>query len=205
MTKRTFSQIGQDLYVIENVYGKKRDGFFVDVGATHGENLSNTCLLERDYGWKGICIEPNPNFFSKLVKNRTATCLPCAAYSVNGKEFEFTVAGVLSGISKHIDYHKSTLKNPTITVTTKTLTTILDECKAPRFIEYLSLDTEGSELEVLRGIDFSKYTFGFITIEHNWIEPRRTEMRELLLDNGYVFHCESRHDDYYIHEGINNG
>tara|TARA_Y100000310_G_C20509840_1_gene728268 strand:+ start:165 stop:782 length:618 start_codon:yes stop_codon:yes gene_type:complete len=205
MTKRTFSQIGQDIYVIEDVYKKKRGGFFVDVGATHGVKLSNTCLLERDYGWTGICIEPNPNFFAKLIKNRTAKCLPCAAYSENDKEFEFTVAGVLSGISKHIDYHKSTLKNPKITIKTKTLTAILDECRAPRFIEYLSLDTEGSELEVLRGINFSKYTFGVITIEHNWIEPRRTEMRDLLLSNGYIFSRESRHDDYYIHKGMQNG
>ena len=202
MKKRSFSQVGQDLYVIETVYNKKQKGFFVDGGASHGVNLSNTCLLERDYGWIGICVEPNPNFFAKLIKNRMAKCLSCAAYSEGDKEFEFTVAGVLSGISRHIDHHKSTLKNPTITVKTKTLTTILDECQAPRFIEYLSLDTEGSELEVLKGIDFGKYIFGFITVEHNWIEPRRTEMKKLLLNNGYLFCCESRHDDYYIHKSI---
>ncbi len=200
--KNSLSQIGQDRYVINKVYKKKRNGFFVDVGASHGLNLSNTYLLEKDFGWTGICIEPNPNFFRKLIKNRKAKCVQIAAYSVGGQEVEFSVAGVLSGISKHVDFHKSAATKPTIKVKTKTLTKILDECKAPAFIEYLSLDTEGSELEVLKGVDFNKYTFGFITLEHNWVEPRRTEMRDFLADRGYRFCLENRHDDYFIHESL---
>jgi FkbM family methyltransferase len=200
--KRSFSQIGQDLFVIEKVYNGKRNGFFVDIGATAGIRISNTYLLEKDFGWKGICIEPNPNFFKKLKKNRKATCLRCAVYSENDKEMEFAIAGVLSGILDHIDFHKSARKREKISVKTKTLTRVLNEQKAPTFIDYLSLDTEGSELEVLRGIDFEKYTFGCITVEHNWVEPRRTEMKDLLLNNGYVFCRENKHDDYYIHKSI---
>lgn len=200
--KNALSQLGQDKYVIKDIYKNKRGGFFVDVGASHGLKLSNTYLLEKDFGWNGICIEPNPNFFKKLVKNRKARCLQYAAYSVGEQELEFTVAGVLSGILEHIDYHKSATQNSIIKVKTKTLTKILDECKAPLFIEYLSLDTEGSELEVLKGVDFNKYTFGFITVEHNWVEPRRTDMKEFLVKNGYRFCCEVRHDDYYIHKNL---
>jgi FkbM family methyltransferase len=200
--KNALSQLGQDKYVIQNIYKNKKNGFFVDVGASHGLKLSNTYLLEKDFGWDGICVEPNPNFYSKLIKNRSAKCTPHAAYSSSGETLEFTIAGVLSGIQSHVDYHKSVVKNPTIQVTTKTLTDILDEFGAPLFIEYLSLDTEGSELEVLKGINFDKYAFGFMTIEHNWVEPRRTEIRDLLLTKGYNFCCEVRHDDYYIYNNL---
>lgn len=197
-----YSQVGQDICVIEEVYKKKRNGFFVDVGASHGINLSNTYLLEKDYGWNGICIEPHPRFFEKLVKNRTAKCVQCAAYSEGGQEVEFVVAGVLSGIADHIDFHKSALDKEKIVVATERLTDILDRHDAPCFIDYLSLDTEGSELEVLKGTDLNKYTFGFITVEHNWVEPRRSEIRDLLLKYGYAFYREERHDDYYMHKSI---
>ena len=78
---------------------------------------------------------------------------------------------------------------------TKTLTEVMDEHKAPRYIDYLSLDTEGSELEVLKGIDFKKYIFGYITVEHNLKEPIRSEIREFLYSKGYVFSRWNRFDD----------
>ena len=85
-------------------------------------------------------------------------------------------------------------------VRTKTLTTIMNENNAPTFIDYLSIDTEGSELKILEGIDFDKYTFGYINIEHNYVEPRRTQMRKKLLENGYKYLGENKFDDIYVKE-----
>ena len=65
---------------------------------------------------------------------------------------------MLSGITKNINAHFNALKGNKISLTTNTLTNVLDEVKAPTFIEYLSLDTEGSELDILRGLDLEKYT-----------------------------------------------
>jgi predicted transcriptional regulator len=66
----------------------------------------------------------------------------------------------------------------------------------------MSLDTEGSELEILRNFDFEKYTFGLIDIEHNYIEPRRTEIKNLLLSKGYIYKGENQWDDMYKHSSV---
>ena len=95
-------------------------------------------------------------------------------------------------------YKKNTEDCERIEIETTTLTEILDEAKAPNFIEYLSIDTEGSEYEVLKGIDFEKYKFGFITIEHNFVEPKRTQIREYLTGKGYMLYKELLWDDCYV-------
>jgi hypothetical protein len=66
----------------------------------------------------------------------------------------------------------------------------------------MSLDTEGSELEILRPFDFGKYTFGLIHVEHNYVEPRRTEIRDLLVSNGYIYKGEKYWDDMYMHRSV---
>jgi hypothetical protein len=88
------------------------------------------------------------------------------------------------------------------------LTTILDDIQAPSFIEFLSLDTEGSEYEILKAHDFDKYKFGYICVEHNRIEKNRKAIRELLESKGYQFYRENGDsqwgviDDDYILQNI---
>ncbi|AYV75153.1 MAG: FkbM family methyltransferase [Terrestrivirus sp.] len=196
----SYSQLGQDIYVLQK-YQHKKNGFFVEVGACDGIYLSNTYLLETQYDWKGICIEPIPHWFNECVKNRpNSICIQDAVYSENDLTLEFNIADshVLSGITAHVDKHVHSLNGGRkINVNTKTLTWILDAHNAPQFIEYLSLDTEGSEFEVLKGINFDKYKFGIIDIEHNYIEPRRTQMREFLLLKNYIYVGQNDFDDRY--------
>ena len=201
------SQLGQDLKVIK-FYNKKENGFFIEIGASDGLELSNTYLLENKYKWKGICCEPIPNNFEKLVKNRqNSICYNEAVYNQSGLTLSFDIAhnyDLLSGISEHIDKHKSTVDaNKTIIqVQTISLLDILDKSNAPSFIEYMSLDTEGSEFEILKNFDFGKYTFGLIDVEHNYVEPRRTEIKNLLLSKGYIYNGENSWDDMYKHSSI---
>lgn len=201
------SQLGQDLRVAQ-FYKNKEDGFFIELGASDGIELSNTYLLETKYKWKGICCEPIPSRFEKLVKNRpNSICYNEAAYNQSGLTLTFDIANnydLLSGISKHIDVLKSRVnKNKTsIQVQTISLLDILDKANAPSFIEYMSLDTEGTELEILKNFNFEKYTFGLIDVEHNYVQPRRTEIKNLLLSKGYVYKGANRWDDMYKHNSV---
>ena len=91
-----------------------------------------------------------------------------------------------------------------IDVETITLNDILDENEAPLFIDYLSLDTEGTELEILKSVDLNKYTFGLIDVEHNYLEPERTNIRDFLTSKGYSFKIDNMWDDQYIHNSLLN-
>lgn len=195
----SYSQLGQDVHLINDIYKGKKNGYFIEIGAYDGKYLSNTYLLETTYEWKGICIEPLPDKYELLKKNRSVNCINVAAYNEDGKQLKFLVGDVYSGISTHIDRHYARVSgSPAITVETKTLTTILNENNAPTFIEYLSIDTEGSELKVLEGIDFDKYKFGYISLEHNYVEPRRQEIKNFLKNKGYNYHRENQWDDDFI-------
>jgi FkbM family methyltransferase len=198
------SQLGQELEVIK-FYNNKERGFFIEIGASDGLELSNTYLLETKYKWKGICCEPIPTKFEKLVKNRpNSICYKEAVYNQSGLILAFDIYNsydLLSGISDHIDKYKLRVDKDKTTfhVETISLLDVLEKSNAPSFIEYMSLDTEGSEFEILKNFDFEKYTFGLIDVEHNFMEPRRTEIRNLLLSKGYIYKGENNWDDMYKH------
>lgn len=203
----SYSQLGQDLEIIR-CYSYKEGGFFIEIGASDGINFSNTYLLETKYKWKGICCEPIPAHFEKLVQNRpNSICFNDAVYNQSGLTLTFDIANdsdMLSGISDHIDSYKSLVdaNKTSIQVKTKSLLDVLKYANAPSFIEYMSLDTEGSEYEILKNFDFDMYTFGFIDVEHNYIEPRRTEIKNLLLSKGYIYEGENHWDDMYRYSSM---
>lgn len=201
--KKSFSQLGQDTQVV-NFYKGAKNGYFVDIGANDGVTLSNTFLLEKEYGWTGICVEPIPNVFKNLQKTRSCHCENKAAFHTDNLQLNFSIAkyNLLSGITDMLDIYKSkVLENKCkIQVETITLNTLLEKYNAPPVIEYLSIDTEGSEYEILKNINFEKYIFGLIDVEHNFIEPRRTEIRTLLESVGYKYIGPNEWDDRYVHE-----
>jgi FkbM family methyltransferase len=196
------SQFNQDKNVLE-VYNNKHNGFFVEVGAYDGIESSNTYVLEKLYGWSGICIECNPRYYTSLCNVRNCFKSNNAVYNSNDKVMGFYDSGGYAGLVE-TNNHKHITSDPIINVTTKTLTTILDEFNAPSFIEYLSLDTEGSEYEILKSHNFEKYKFGYICVEHNSIIKNRIAIRELLENKGYRFVRENGDsrwgiiDDEYI-------
>ena len=205
-SEKSHSQIGQDLKVLK-FYKNKRNGYFIEAGANDGIKLSNTYLLEKNYNWRGICVEPVPVVFDQLKKNRKSINVNKALYD-NSKDTVNILLNpedneLLAGVKEDMDKHKDRLKSKkSIDIKTTTLTELLDKYNAPRYIEYLSLDTEGSEYKILNGIDFNKYKFGYINIEHNYTEPRRTNMRKKLEENGYKYYGENSFDDIYIHPGF---
>ena len=193
------SELEQDLFVI-SVVGKL-PGFFVDIGAADGLSLSNTKLLE-DLGWKGILVEPSKHWHP-ILKNRLGYISHCAiSQDDSGKNFLETTDPYKStlyenlGRDKHERRAKSMYGVPTIT-----LLNLLEKYNAPNVIDYLSIDTEGNDFEVIQNFDFNLYKFKVITIEHNFTDSRE-KIYNLLTANGYsrVLEYFSRHDDFYVLE-----
>lgn len=167
------SQAGQDQWVIEQ-HGTE-PGFFVDVGAHDGIVHSNTYALERDWGWVGICIEPNVAAFASLTDSRTAECV-CAAASARRGDLRMT--------GDVIDGHGPT------TVKAVTLADVLrgHVGNVLPHVDYLSIDVEGHELEVLAGMDFDRYYVKLLTIEHNIYcdgPSRKNAIYEIMAGHGF--------------------
>ena len=191
----TFSQFGQDVYTLTNIYPGVTNGYFVEVGAYDGVNMSNTLLMEQN-GWSGLCIEPNPRLFAQMTRWRHCLKSQYAVFNTDDAIVEF-YDDPTGGCSSIVETDVSANRFPVIRVATKTLTTLLNEHNAPSFIHYLSLDTEGSEYEILNAHNFSAYTFGYICVEHNFHEENRAKIRSLLESKGYLFHRTNHVDDEY--------
>jgi len=197
------SQLGQDIFVLSELEFK-RDGFFVDFGATDGFHGSNSYLLEKDFGWRGIVAEPARGWHAELMRNRICSIETSCVWSESNRELAFVEAinGEFSTIDafKSADYHDRARKNGRkYKVNTISLMDLLKKYNAPQKIDLLSIDTEGSEFEILKSFDFDQYRFGVITCEHNFT-PLREKVFSLLTANGYVRKYErfSNVDDWYV-------
>lgn len=198
------SQIGQDVFVLYCLNWKK-GGYFLEFGATNGVDLSNTHLLEKDFGWKGILAEPAKVWHVDLKANRTASIDFDCVWSKSGEFLNFTVAqeaeySTISSFIRKKAHVSARSKGEIYLVKTISLNDLLKRHGAPSKIDYLSIDTEGSEFEILRAFDFNQYAISVITCEHNF-SYQRNEIYELLISKGFVrvFEGFSRWDDWYIH------
>jgi FkbM family methyltransferase len=201
--KNSKSQIRQDLFTLAECKFK-RNGFFVEFGATNGVSLSNSHMMEKYFGWKGILAEPGRNWHQDLKSNRTAIIDTRCVWSQTGDtlQFEQYTDPELSTLRdfKDSDFQKESRKlQDTYTVETVSLGDLLQQHNAPRTIDYLSIDTEGSELQILEGFDFRSHSFSIITCEHNHA-PNREKIYKLLTSHGYIrkFESISMFDDWYV-------
>lgn len=201
--KKSRSQIRQDVFVLSELNFKK-NGFFVDFGATNGIDLSNSYLLEKDFGWNGILVEPAHIWHKDLLKNRTSKIDISCVSSQSGRTVSFNEVSspelsTIDEYSKSDLHSKDREKGSHYDVTTISLVDLLDKYNAPAEIDYLSIDTEGSEFDILNNFDFSKYKFNVITCEHNYT-PAREKIHNLLTRNGYQrkYGEFSDFDDWYI-------
>lgn len=177
----TQSQLFQDLFALQTVL-QKRNGYFVEVGVGDGIAHSNTRLLEAEWGWRGLLIEPNFALWENIQNSRKATLVKCAASESRGELIFHRVATAeLSFVGNNVpndNLHRAILES--CVAPTKTLDEILDEHHAPRELDYLSIDVEGHELEVLRGFDVQRWRPRAITIEYNSDSDRAEAIKALL-------------------------
>lgn len=196
------SQLGQDLWALEKSK-YKTGGFFVEFGATDGVLLSNTYLLEKEFGWNGICAEPNPKYFKNLSTNRSCITSPSCISDKTGQKVTFILANEFGGIESSVGggMHKEKIEafksqnECSIELETLSLHDFLIKNNAPRSIDYLSIDTEGSEFSILSSLPFDHWDIKLITVEHNY-EEQRAKLFNLLTSKGYL-RIEAQWDDWY--------
>ena len=197
------SQILQDMFVL-NELNFKRNGFFVEFGATNGVDFSNSHILEKHFNWNGILAEPAQKWHQDLNRNRSANIDYHCVWKDSGEVLMFneTEIGEISTIDyyTHFDqFSKERQNGKRYEVTTTSLIDLLDKYNAPKIIDYLSIDTEGSEFEILNNFDFESHKFRVITCEHNFTNSRE-KIYKLLQSKGYERRYKdfSLFDDWYI-------
>ena len=204
---KSYSQLGADLVAYALHKGKK-DGFYVDIGAHNGVEISNTLLFEN-LGWRGFCVEASPKTYESLRKNRKCDCYNLAVYSKNiGKmKMATTSASVLDSLEANLTpKHKKRMQFEGgrdenlqfVEVQSATFGEIMANYPDIKHIDFMSLDIEGGEFEVLKGIDFDKYTFSLMAIEHNGVESAIKNITALLESKGYKILFFNRWDFFFV-------
>tara|TARA_B100000242_G_C42946728_1_gene439050 strand:- start:82 stop:912 length:831 start_codon:yes stop_codon:yes gene_type:complete len=190
------SQIFQDIFasfVIKNEF----DNTFLEFGATNGLSLSNTYMLEKELGWSGALAEPDVQWIDSLKKNRPNTKIitKCIWKKSNEKlNFFSSDEGVLSTLEEfkysdaeslpgNTDLRNKSGKN--IVVETISLNDVIKQYFNGKCPSYISVDTEGSEFEILNSFNFSDYRPAVFTVEHNFSKSQDM-IDELLISNNYV-------------------
>jgi FkbM family methyltransferase len=200
------SQVLQDLFALLAV-GERHGGYFVEVGVGSGKEISNTYMLEKQFGWNGILVEPNKSSHASIRECRSAQLECRAAGSQSGKVLTFREmvgAGEYSSIAGTGGPNMPGVEVLEYGVESVTLNEVLAQNGAPAQIDYLSLDTEGSEIDILNGLDLDRYAFKVMTIEHNGNQKTQATLKQMLEPRGYhrVFPHISDYDAWYIHDSI---
>lgn len=198
------SQHGQDIFALSKAEFKSH-GYFVEFGATDGRSMSNTLLLEDLFSWTGILVEPARCYHIPLLQNRRAIIDFRAVHNESKQQIIFNEVqqSSLSTIDEYSEldeWKELRKKGQKYKVETISLKDLLVEYKAPKFIDYLSIDTEGSEYQILKDFSFDAYIFSTITVEHNY-GANRDKIHELLSAKGYerVHTHLSAGDDWYVY------
>jgi FkbM family methyltransferase len=209
------SQLAQDLFVASKASQVPWPPYFVEIGATDGVQLSNTYLLEKQLGWRGIVAEPARVWHRALRQNRSCH-VDCRCVCAEGGEMveflevqpdpqnpslsaELSVMAAFAGADD--EHRERRLRSGrSYRVPSVGFNELLAHYGAPAEMGYLSLDTEGSELSLLQSLNLDHYRFRAITVEHNHRSPYREEIHTLLSSRGYrrVLTEISRWDDWYL-------
>jgi FkbM family methyltransferase len=204
--RSSYSQRFQDLFGLwESDFARR--GYFVEFGALNGRDFSNSYLMEQ-LGWDGVIAEPHPNYTEAIHRNRTCTIsTKCVAdrtgdtvtfHLVQGRPALSTIEG-FGTADERSHFREDYIAHEVETIT---LNDLLDDSSAPELIDFLSIDTEGSEVMILGAFDFARHPIRAISVEHN--DAQRDELYTLLTAQGYRRKWPelSGHDDWYGREDL---
>lgn len=205
---------GQQDQLVFALLSGKRSGYFVDLAANHPVFISNTRALERDYDWRGICIEANPRYWALLRAVRRCNVVGVAVTSVeqtltfiNPKKGGFGHADGLKSADGKVLHRKITSENASTSINLGAFDTpsfhaksipfgnVLADLSAPLAIDYLSLDVEGAEPYVLESFPFSKHVVSLMTIE-----TVTAAMTSRLASHNYRLLCHLHGDEVWAHQ-----
>ena len=206
MNTKYFSQYKQDEFIDKVLFNKKQNGFFIEIGAHDGISFSNSLFFEKNRNWEGICIEPNPNVFEKLVKSRKSINLNvCIGDSNETVKFTQIVgcAEMLSGVSnkydarhlerieKEISLNGGEIKSIDVQMfRLEAISQINDRC-----IDFISIDTEGNELDIVKSIDFKRISVRVLVVENNYNDEK---LARFLNNKNFVLIASLATDEVYI-------
>jgi len=196
-------QFSTDL-LIELYFPGELRGTCVEVGAANGERGSNTLYFEK-LGWRALCIEPNPQYYEMVQKIRKES-VRCACGSENQNNVPFTVFdigkhNIMSSVSglmpdtRLVEQHDHIINSKSeIMVDVKTLDTILAQQEFDTQIDFISIDTEGTELDALKGLNLDLWDVSLLVVENNFNDP---EIEAYLAHKGYYKDARWKINDFY--------
>jgi FkbM family methyltransferase len=191
-----YSQQDEDKYIIQYILKDKiNDGVFLELGACDGLLYSNTKMLEDHFGFKGILIEPLPNYYKELEKNRSNT--ETYNYVISNSEEEyinFSGHNAEAGISNLLNNKP----HPSYKLPNKKLKDILTQSSF-NYIDIFILDVEGAELEVLKSIDFNTFDIYCIFFEAHSNQPEKNKkVGNLLTKKGFIYKDRQRGNEVWV-------
>jgi FkbM family methyltransferase len=193
-----YSQWKQDEYIYNSFFKNKTEpGVFLEIGADDGVRFSNCKFFEETHNWTGIAVEARKEAYNKLITNRTCNCVRAVLSDVIEDTKFMDIKGYGLGLSglvnkydpRHLNRIEQEIKNinnkgvSVIDVKTEKLNELLDKYNMTN-IDFLSIDTEGSELAILKTLDFDKYNIDVITIEDNYKDE---ELMKFFISRNYSF------------------
>lgn len=201
----SYSQAGQDLWALRCT-NWATNGYYVDLGAHDGLQHSNSALLDLEYGWQGLCVEAN-----------VLVAQVCAYNRPNATVVNAAVAGYEGVVRFHDQWITS--DGSGVEVRCAPLKTILDENNARKTIDYMSIDIEGMEYDMLAAFDFDAYRVHLMTVEHNLYADGPAEkdrIFDLLSSKGFIRCVEdaicldpvyygSKYEDWYYNASFYPG
>lgn len=206
------SQYSQDKALNEKYFKNKTSGTFLDIGAHDGKTLSNTFFYEKALGWSGLCIEPHPKVFQQLKENRTCTLVEgCAWHEDTTKIFRMIegYSEMLSGLlDSYPEAHLQRVQGEVasmgqvvqdIEMKCYDINKLLIE-KGISKVDLLSIDVEGSELDILKAIDYDAVDVDVILVENNYNDE---DLRDFLRSKGFNFADRLSIDDVFVNNKFN--
>lgn len=201
--RRFYGQFETDRYISE-YFPEGYIGSCMEIGACDGIFVSNSLIFEQQ-GWNCICVEPNKEYYTRLSKNRKLTAnYACGLQDID--DVDFTIFDLQGGnqsaisslqvdqrlVSSHTHLITDSFKEK---VNIRTIDTILKEFPLIINLDFLSIDTEGTELDVLKGFDINKWKPKLFVVENNFDDPYITEYLNTF---GYIKDKRIEVNDFYI-------
>lgn len=196
--KNSYSQVFQDLFVVY-LLKQKKNGNFIEIGVGNGVDLSNTYLLEKNYNWNGILCEPDIRNFDNIKKFRNSKLIESLIDNKCENNVEFFLdEDPYSSSSINLKDNQKKIYSKSLCLNH------LFEIYRLKEVDYISIDTEGNEFEILKNFNFNKYKVKIFTVEHNFDYIKRKKIRSLLKANGYKnkYKYISYMDDWYFLETL---
>lgn len=193
LDRKQYSQWGEDLF-IDNFFKNKNNGIYLDIGCFHPYMYSNTCLLHKR-GWSGVNVDINQTAIDLFNIIRPNDKNICAAISKEKKDLKVYFDDPFSPVNtvdkKFYENLEISFKNKKIfTIQSKTIQEIFDISKIKDEIDFINIDAEGLDFEILQQINFSKYKVNLLSIETHNVDGSKTEnfesIKNLLAKNGYL-------------------